>query len=84
MASCIETNELFQKLILKQATDDVTTDVSGNDCKTVRVFISSTFKDFYNEREVLVSGRSFGLSLNEPTQGILSEGEGSIHLTSLY
>jgi hypothetical protein len=24
------------------------------ECRTVRVFISSTFKDFYNEREVLV------------------------------
>ena len=26
-----------------------------DDRKTVRIFISSTFKDFYNEREVLVS-----------------------------
>ncbi len=24
------------------------------ECRTVRVFISSTFKDFYNEREILV------------------------------
>ena len=24
------------------------------ECRTVRVFISSTFKDFFNEREVLV------------------------------
>jgi hypothetical protein len=57
MSSSIDTNELFQKLIFKQATDDVT----GNDCKTVRVFISSTFKDFYSEREVLVRRRSVGL-----------------------
>jgi hypothetical protein len=26
-----------------------------NECRTVRIFISSTFKDFFNEREILVT-----------------------------
>lgn len=34
----------------------------NSNCKTIRVFVSSTFTDFFNEREILVKQVGFFLN----------------------
>jgi hypothetical protein len=51
-------NEFFDKILSEKNRFGFSTqfvDDDDVDCRTIRVFISSTFKDFYNEREVLVT-----------------------------
>ena len=56
MTSAPGTEGLLEKLLSEQSRSSRPTyDVTKDDCKTVRIFISSTFKDFYNEREYLVT-----------------------------